>query len=155
MSQDFLARLWDKVAVGTPDDCWPWMGQTDRDGYGLFYVSRDGRRWCTRAHVIAWELGHRLPMPAGMCGLHTCDVPGCCNPHHVFPGTKADNNEDMARKGRRRTARGEDGGAARLTTARALAIRASTERTSVLARQHHVTPATICDLRHGRTWRHL
>ena len=32
--------------------------------------------------------------------MHSCDVPLCCNPSHLVGGTYADNNRDMAAKGR-------------------------------------------------------
>ena len=39
----------------------------------------------------------------GMCLCHSCDVPLCINLWHVWPGTKKQNAEDAARKGRIRT----------------------------------------------------
>jgi hypothetical protein len=56
-----------------------------------------------KAHRIAWELVHG-PIPAGLYILHHCDNPACCNAfdtaHHLFLGTKTDNNRDMVAKGR-------------------------------------------------------
>lgn len=88
-------RFWAKVNRGGPDDCWEYQAKRDRGGYGRFWL--DGK---TRgAHVVAW-LFTRGPVPAGLCVLHRCDNPPCCNPTHLFVGTFGDNNADRAAKGR-------------------------------------------------------
>lgn len=87
-------RFWSKVDVRGPDDCWTWKAAT-RAGYGRFW---DGSR-LVNAQCFAWESEHG-PMPEGKCGLHRCDNPPCCNPAHIFPGTKKENSLDMVVKGR-------------------------------------------------------
>jgi hypothetical protein len=52
------------------------------------------------AHVLAYRLAFGHPPPDKPCILHVCDNPSCCNPAHLWAGTAADNNVDMARKGR-------------------------------------------------------
>lgn len=79
-------------------------------GYGIVCV----RYRETRAHRLAWELANGA-IPSGQCVLHKCDNPPCCNPGHLFLGTKGDNAMDKARKVRT--------GVSKLTPASVLAIR--------------------------------
>ena len=86
----FFARV-DKRG---PDECWPWTGAINRQGYGK--VSSHGR-WL-RAPRVAWYLAHGEQPPAFVC--HSCDNPLCCNPAHLWIGTSLDNNRDAVAKGR-------------------------------------------------------
>lgn len=52
------------------------------------------------AHRAVMEiLDYDLSNP-DICVLHKCDNTACCNPKHLFLGTKKDNTQDMLRKGR-------------------------------------------------------
>lgn len=88
-------RILKNISVNKATGCWEWQNSTHEFGYGMVY---DG----TKA-VLAHRLAYTLfvgPIPDGMCVCHKCDNPPCCNPDHLFLGTKADNQSDMARKGR-------------------------------------------------------
>lgn len=50
------------------------------------------------ASRVAWTLTHGDP--GDWFVLHRCDNPPCCNPAHLFLGTKGDNHADMVSKGR-------------------------------------------------------
>ena len=54
--------------------CWLWQRSSTSDGYGK--VQFNGRMW--RVHRVVWMLANG-PIPEGLCVLHHCDTPGCCN----------------------------------------------------------------------------
>jgi hypothetical protein len=92
-------RFWSKVSK--TNDCWLWIGARRKrqgGGWGDYGSFRFNGKTCS-ASRIAWELTHG-PIPDGLCVLHRCDNPPCCNPTHLFLGTVADNALDKANKGR-------------------------------------------------------
>ena len=76
-------RFWDSVGIRSEDECWPWVGSTKAHGYGMFY--RGHEEWL--AHVFAYVQTYGRLEP-GECVLHACDTPPCCNPSHLFKGTR-------------------------------------------------------------------
>lgn len=81
--------------------CWLWTGTLNDHGYGRIGVFVNGKHRMVYAHRFAWEMENG-PIPPGLCCLHRCDVPSCCNHSHMFLGTKQDNQIDMAKKWRGR-----------------------------------------------------
>ncbi len=69
--------------------CHIWRGNL-KDGYGCLRLG--GKLYA--AHRLAWELKHG-PIPEGMVIRHRCNVRRCCNPDHLVPGTRAENNADQ------------------------------------------------------------
>lgn len=147
-------RFWLKVdQSGGPDACWPWKDAPDPKGYGTFCPSPGVR---SPAHTYAVQLATGQPCPPGREGCHTCDNPPCCNPRHVYYGTRLDNVRDCIARGR--FARGERSGSALLTDAAVLAIRqryVAGERVRDLAQEHGVADSSISNIITGRTWKHV
>lgn len=85
------ARFWAKVDKREPDECWPWVGRLEADGYARFEA---GGMRCP-AHRVAYELTIG-PIPEALTIDHTCHNADmscaggstcahrrCCNPAHL------------------------------------------------------------------------
>ena len=90
----YVGPFWTKVLKGGPDECWPWLGYKGPSGHGLtslnylpIYASRK-----------AWILTYG-PIRDRLCVNHkskkVCALQAiCCNPNHMYLGTRADNMVD-------------------------------------------------------------
>lgn len=88
-------RLGLLTAAPDANECWPFMGGKDADGYGLFWA--DGKM--RRAHQVAWEIANGAGWPEGVVARHLCNVRECINPKHIEPGTPKENRMDVVRAG--------------------------------------------------------
>lgn len=161
-------RFWSKVDIQGPEECWLWTASVRHGGYGQILV-RGRNKGCSAAHVVSWFL-HTGSWPNPELQVcHTCDVPACVNPAHLWLGTRSDNMQDCLRKGRNgavthpesatrgdrnglrlhrdRAARGERNGNAKLTDTQwteALALWQSGEWTqTALAKRYGVGKSSI------------
>jgi hypothetical protein len=89
-------RLWGKVDVRGPDECWLWKGTITPNGYGQFGL---GHARKVSAHRVVYFLAYGED-PGSLFVCHTCDVRSCCNPAHLWLGTCKDNLVDCSVKGR-------------------------------------------------------
>ncbi len=171
------ARFWAKVdTTGGIFACWPWLGGRNAKGYGSFAIG--GRHYM--AHRIAMEIATGEPLPPDQIAMHTCDNPPCVNPAHLRPGTVAENQRDMAEKGRapfrqhpeliRRgerhwfrlhpelAARGSRNGFAKLDEDAVREIRrrwSAGESRTDLAAAFGISPSNLWLVATGRRWKHV
>ena len=135
------------------DGCIEWSGPRNDDGYGR--VSINGMRHY--AHRVAWVQAHG-PIPDGLCVLHRCDNPPCCNVAHLFLGTRRDNAKDRHRKGRTRTGHltGSAHGMAKLDEESVAAIRrkrAEGKTIASIGKEYGVSDVTVSLICRRKTWR--
>ena len=87
--------FWNRVDIKNPDECWEWDRPPEKNGY--CYFAFEGKEYLV--HRFSWMQSNG-DIPKGLCVCHSCDNPTCCNPAHLWLGTRADNNVDRAEKGR-------------------------------------------------------
>lgn len=130
--------------VDQDGDCWEWKGDTDRNGYGVFFWR--GKRHGAHTLALSFSTGEaRLP---DLDTCHSCDNPGCVNPAHLRFDTRLSNVHDMHTRGR--AARG-----GRLTPEQVKTIRdrrAAGARQKDLARDFGVSASLISQIVRGHRW---
>lgn len=141
--------FWDFVSIRTKEECWPWIGAINVDGYG-----RRGNP-SIYAHRYSWEFHNGRTLTAGECVLHSCDNPTCVNPAHLSVGTKADNNRDRASKGRGRDQRGERHNMVKLTPAHVIEIRQAEGSQTNIGEQYGISQGHVSAIKRGASWAHL
>lgn len=97
--------------------CWLWTSAQDRRGYGRLCFAGS-------KHAVASRVSYELfngPIEKGKLVCHTCDVPACVNPEHLWLGSVKDNAIDMIQKNR--SLKGEKHNLVKVTEGDIIAIR--------------------------------
>lgn len=155
LSESDIVRFWSKVDIRGPDECWLWLGGKTA-GYGVFMTK--GNVTLRANRIVAYLEWMNDEKDATLHACHRCDNPPCCNPSHIFYGTRFDNFQDCSRKRRcalqryPTLAQGERNNAAKLSREQALRIKESPERTSLLATRFNVSRTMVKAIRSGRSW---
>jgi hypothetical protein len=89
-------RFWARVDRRRPNECWPWLGTLNPEGYGS--IVDNGR--LRRVTNVSLELAGCPKPPDKHHACHSCDNPACVNPAHLWWGTVSENMLDCVRKGR-------------------------------------------------------
>lgn len=168
--------FWSHVDKSGGDDaCWLWLAHKDREGYGRSAMAGE-----FLAHRVSYTLANGQ-IPDGLCVLHKCDIPACCNPLHLRLGTQLENIQDRVKKRRsaaglrngrstqperngaythpERIPRGEKHPFAKLTEDNVRAIRQRYASGGItqqaLADEYGVGNSVICTIVKRKRWKHV
>lgn len=140
-----VSRFWRLVDMGGPDECWKWLGDVNRDNYGVF--TYHGRRHGAHELALSFTTGEMRLANLDTC--HSCDNPPCVNPSHLRFDTRASNVADMVKRGRANNA------PAKLTEAEVVLMRerrAAGARQADLAAQFGVGDGLVSMIVRGLRW---
>jgi hypothetical protein len=148
--QDFGVELEHSI-FKTACGCWLWPNDTHQS-YMLMWI--DGE--AVGVHRASYML-HKGPIPEDKFVLHSCDIPDCVNPTHLFLGTQADNIKDKVAKGRH--AYGVRIGTAKLNDEDVVRIRqllaSGKMKQCEIASAYGVDNKIITWIKQGKIWRHV
>lgn len=140
--------------------CWIYTGAKHRYGYGSMW---DGRR-CATVSRLGAEIYLGLPLDDPRYVCHSCDVPACFNPAHLFLSDAAGNWRDCWDKGRAHrlpprtdSQAGDKNPMAKLTWEQVREIRTSYKRgegsQAAIAKVYGVKQGLIWQIIHHKIWK--
>lgn len=91
------ARIKERVIV-TAVGCWEWQGMRFNLGYGRINSYPHQTMFSVHRLMLQNKVGRLLTQSE--CACHACDNRICCNPEHLWIGTRRENIHDSVNKGR-------------------------------------------------------
>lgn len=149
--RSLIDRLWEKVNIGEPEDCWPFTGATAH-GYGRIGLPGKESGIAPAHRVVAL---HYLPAPKPEQTQvrHLCGNRICCNPNHLAWGDQTANELDKIGHGR--SNRGAQHGMAKISASEVREIRRRvqwgwTQRR--IAETYGIAQQSVSEIVTGKTW---
>lgn len=144
---EFFNELYSKI-LKQDNGCWVWIGSKNHTGfYGYGAIHWKNKTYLVHRFIYEMCKGK---IPNGMDLCHKCDNPPCCNPEHMFVGTRSDNMRDSYEKGR--SPRGEKHYKAKLKTLDIISIREDPRKYIVIAKDYGVGARQISYIKKGKSW---
>ena len=147
--EQFIQKFWERVdKTSDASGCWLWTGCKIPYGHG--HVRWKGKTRYT--HVVAWLLtGNIIPEGLELAHSGICKgKPHCCNPEHLTPKTRNENQLDRHRDGTMVQAKFNE------EEVRQIRRRlAEGETQTKIAKDFNVSKDAISSIKRGRTWSHV
>lgn len=164
MSLDFeavRAVILGRVTI-SDSGCWEWNLKLRPNGYARVTYKQKSYY----AHRLSYMAFNSVFLDFGDSDIcHKCDNRKCCNPDHLFRGTRIENMQDAMLKNRlsagdrhSRLVRGEKSGQSKLKEHQVIRIRAMRDSGSKLreiAELFGIDKTTVSIIAKRKAWRHL
>lgn len=125
-------------------------------GYGNISVYGEEQRKNLKIHRIIFEFLSNSKIPENLIIMHKCDNPKCINMEHLRLGTAKENMQDMAKKGRSSSIRGQH--KRKLTEWQVAEIkRLLTNHVSYsqISKAYNISISTVSEIKNKKRWKHV
>ena len=132
--------------------CWIWNGII-KNQYPYISINHKD----IAVHRYMYEL-HKGKIPKNHNVCHSCDVPKCVNPEHLWVGTQIQNIQDMINKKRDYKIRGEKHHKAKVSLDQVIQIKKLLNKNmpmTKIQKELNISYKTIQHIKHGTSWSHV
>ncbi len=151
-----IDRLYRRVMVRGPAQCWDWIGFKNDDGYGRMMLHGSS----VSVHRVSYASAYGLPT-IGLEIRHACNNESCVNPNHLVEGTHLENMRDRDATGWKPAMKfpGESNPMAKLTADSVVLIRKMRSETGLsyerIGRKFGISGSTVGLIIKRTTWSHI
>ena len=141
--------FWERVNKAGYNECWEWQGAKATSGHGR--VMAEGKVWWV--HRLAYESSKgSLPEWSFDAEVqHSCNNPACCNPLHLWLGTRKDNAKTAGEQGTL-SRKGTVNGNSKLTPEIVIAIRKDLRPSRAVGATYGISHRQVLNIRNESNW---
>ena len=85
-----VEKILSKISVDIETECWNWIGEIDKNGYGYFRIRNNSERKSFRSHRVIYDIFIGVKDLEKVID-HKCRNRKCCNPDHLQEIARSEN----------------------------------------------------------------
>lgn len=155
VTEELNRKFDERYVIVSESGCWIWTGALSNHPthqYGNLPV-RKSKNYKAHRYAAVRFLSCKLSPRDFVC--HTCDVPACVNPEHLYVGSAETNANDRERRKRNTYAKGEQHPMRKLSKAEAIEIFLAQGNHREISERYSVSRPTVTAIKNGRLWNHV
>jgi hypothetical protein len=142
------------VEINNATGCYELKKYLNSRGYGTINIYGGEQIKSLKIHRVILEFFSDSKIPDGLVVMHECDNTKCINIKHLRLGTPQENMQDMVKKGRSSTVKGQP--RRKLSEGQVLEIKrllANKISLSQISRIYSIHISTVSDIKNGKKWK--